>query len=71
MADNLTVDTTKRVFRFNGMELPDINPAMKPDEIQRYYSDAYPQLVNAVVKPAQYEGDKMVFEFKHDIGVKG
>ena len=53
------------------VELPDPDPAMSAQEVQKFYSRTYPELMNASVTGPEYEEDAMVFSFKAVVGTKG
>jgi PRTRC genetic system protein C len=60
-----------RVFRYDKKDLSDIVPTMSPEEILEHYSNTYPELINAKANYVGVENDKMVYEFKTNIGSKG
>jgi PRTRC genetic system protein C len=45
----LTVSHMAGVFCFNGVRLPDPNPAMSVEEVKALYAAQYPELAAAVV----------------------
>ena len=61
----------KRVFKYNGRNLPDPDPAMSPDEVRTFYASAYPELQSGVVEGPDDEGNKLVFELRRALGTKG
>lgn len=67
----LSVTKMTRVFQFNGIRLPDPNPAMTVDEVKALYSAQYPELATAVVNGPEAAGDKMRYTFERAIGSKG
>ncbi len=51
MADDVQAPAAaQRKFLFNGMELPDIDGSMSPEQIRDIYAATYPELNNAKVK---------------------
>lgn len=66
-----TVARMTRVFQFNGIRLPDPNPAMSVDEVKALYAAQYPELATAAVNGPEAAGDKMRYTFERAIGSKG
>lgn len=71
----MEITQLKRVFSFthNGQaqELEDPNPNFTTEEVKRFYSDRYPDLLNASIVGPEIVNDKEVFSFKTVIGTKG
>lgn len=67
----ITVTRMTRIFQFNGIRLPDINPSMTVDEVKALYAAQYPELATAVVNGPEAVGDKMRYTFERAIGSKG
>ena len=67
----LSVTIMTRVFQFNGIRLPDPNPAMSVDEVKALYAAQYPELATAAVNGPEAAGDKMRYTFERAIGSKG
>jgi PRTRC genetic system protein C len=67
----ITVTKMTRIFQFNGIRLPDINPSMTVDEVKALYAAQYPELATAVVNGPEAVGDKMRYTFERAIGSKG
>ena len=67
----MTITPTARMFTFCGIQLPDINPRLSPDEIKAAYSTLYPELATAAISGPEAIGDKLRYEFLISIGAKG
>ncbi len=69
----LNITSAKRVFKIEktDIELEDIDPQMTLEEVMNFYSSVYPQLTTATVHGPVYADDKVIYEFKTTIGVKG
>jgi len=67
----LTVSKMTRIFQFNGLRLPDPNPAMSVEEVKALYAAQYPELSTAIVNGPEAVGDKMRYTFERAIGSKG
>ncbi len=75
MNNTLTVNGLERVFKFsnNGtpLTLTDPDPERTPEQVMNLLSNQYPSLTTASVSGPVFEKDKMVYEFKTTMGIKG
>ena len=60
-----------REFSYNGVKLPDPNPAMTPEEVRQFYATQYPDITTASITGPETEGDKLRYSFTQAIGSKG
>lgn len=61
-----------RKFIFNGAELPEIDPTMKPEQIRDVWAGTYPELQNAKVKgPEKDASGAQVYTFTRSVGHLG
>jgi PRTRC genetic system protein C len=67
----MAVQQAVRVFRFNGIELPDPGAHMSPDQVRDLYSANFPELATAAVEGPTASGDRMAYEFRRAVGTKG
>jgi PRTRC genetic system protein C len=67
----MTVTPAVSIFSFSGLNLPDINPKLSPEEIKAAYSTHYPELAAAAINGPEVVGDKLRYEFLVSIGAKG
>lgn len=67
----IAITTIARVFSYNGVELPDIDPNMSPDEVRDVYSAQYADLTTADVLDHGITGEVHRFEFRKKVGDKG
>lgn len=56
--------TLARVFRYDGIDLPDPDPTASPEEVLAHYSQQYPRLAGGKVIDSVVEGDKLVYEMR-------
>lgn len=69
MSDTIAV---KRVFRYNGTDLPDPSPSIPADQVKGIFaSSGYPELQNAIITGPSYEQGKEVYHCKVINGSKG
>jgi PRTRC genetic system protein C len=59
----------KRIFIYDGKELPDIDPSKTSDDIRKHYADFFPELYNAEVKQSK-QGESDVYTFSKRVGTK-
>lgn len=60
-----------RKFTYNGMELTDPDPKMKPDQVREILAISYPDLATAKVEGPTKSGDDEVYKFTRAVGAKG
>ncbi|OZA27499.1 MAG: carbamoylphosphate synthase large subunit [Hydrogenophilales bacterium 17-61-9] len=67
----IAITTITRIFAYNGMELPDIDPGMSPTEVRDVYSAQYADLTTAEVVDHGIENGTQRYEFLKQVGDKG
>lgn len=69
----MSVTTLNRQFRFDGIDLPDPESSMTPEQVLAHYSKQHPRLLGGKVVPPVVEGDKHVYELRASLsfGEKG
>ena len=67
----VTTSKVPRVFRYNGADIPDPTPDLKPAATLEVLAVSYPQFANAHVEGPVIEGSKQVFTVKVAVGTKG
>ena len=60
-----------RKFKYNGITLDCPGLEFSPAEVKDIYTNAYPELTNAVIEGPIQTGDKLVYEFRRAVGTKG
>ncbi len=53
-----------RVFRYDGIDLPDPDVSASPEEVLAHYAQQYPRLAGGKVVEPVVEADKMVYELR-------
>ena len=61
----------ERSFSYMGLQLPDLDPALTPEQVRDAYSAQYPEITTAVIEGPDATGDKLVYKFTRAIGTKG
>ena len=66
----MKVTELKRSFKYKDITLNDI-PNMSLEEIKDFYSNTYPELINANISAPDVVGEEIVYTFSSKVGVKG
>jgi PRTRC genetic system protein C len=66
----ITINEIRRVFRYNGVALPDV-PGMTPREIRDLYSAQYPELISAGIETGEVVDGVQEYTFRKAVGTKG
>ena len=66
------IDTSEiqRVFKYNGITLPDPNPSMSVDAVKTVFAAQYPELA-AAESSAEFKGNQQIITFQKVVGHKG
>ena len=71
----LQIQGHKRVFKImkdkKEVELPDPNPTMSIEEVQKFYSGKYPEINNSTAAGPTIVGGNAEYSFKTAVGTKG
>ena len=67
----IEIKKLKRVFSYNGMEIPDPNPNVSPKQALEIISTQFPELANGKIEPAVTEGGVSTFAIQVVAGTKG
>lgn len=67
----IEIKSLKRVFKYKDMILDDPNSQIAPEDVLRFYTGAYPELVTGSVKGPEKNDDTLTYEFKPTLGTKG
>lgn len=67
----LTAVPLVRVFKYQGMDLPDVSPTMSPEQVRDSLTPVYPDLATAAVEGPVMEAGRQVFTFVRAVRDKG
>jgi len=67
---SITIQEIKRIFRYNGITLPDV-PGLDPREVRDLYSAQYPELISAEIEAGELRDGEQEFTFRKAVGTKG
>lgn len=60
-----------RKFNYNGVNLPDPNPALPMNEVQGIFAHSHPEIANAAIDGPVVKGDTHTYTFVKSVGTKG
>lgn len=66
----IAISEIRRVFRYNGMQLPDV-PGLEPREVRDLYSAQYPELISAEIEAGEVRDGVREYTFRKAVGTKG
>ncbi len=67
----MKVQTLTRVFKYNGLTLPDPSSNMTPEEVRDLYSATYAELATASIDAPETKGNQLIYSFRKAVGTKG
>lgn len=67
----MQVQKLTRVFKYNGISLPDPSTDMTPEDVRDLYSATYAELATASVEGPETKGNQLVYSFRKAVGTKG
>jgi PRTRC genetic system protein C len=67
---SIAIQEIKRVFRYNGITLPDV-PGLDPREVRDLYGAQYPELISAEIEAGEVRDGTQEFTFRKAVGTKG
>lgn len=74
MALNIKVTSRKFIViddNNNEVELPDPNPTMTLEDIRKFYSGKYPEIINSTINGPKIFEDTATYSFNRAVGTKG
>ena len=71
MALHITAVTRIFIIDRSGVEIPDPDPNLSPENVMSFYAGMYPELTAATIHGPEYRDDRIVYRFKSVIGTKG
>lgn len=67
----MDISKLTREFVFGDIRLPDPNPKYTVERVLSFYTEDYPELVNATVSEPNVSDETLTYEFKVKVGTKG
>jgi PRTRC genetic system protein C len=65
------VKDVPRVFRLNGVQVPDLAPTLAPEEVVKLLATQYPDAATATLTGPTIEDGKQVYTLNRAVGSKG
>ncbi|HNQ63115.1 MAG: hypothetical protein BWY15_02320 [Firmicutes bacterium ADurb.Bin193] len=63
--------TLPRSFKYNAITLDDPEPEMSPEDVKEFYSNIYPELVQAEIEGPEVGDEAIEYTFRRAYGTKG
>jgi PRTRC genetic system protein C len=67
----IKIENIVRKFTYNGVDLPDPNPALNVNEVQGVLANTHPELANAAIDGPKAKGNVHTYTFVKSVGEKG
>ena len=67
----MQIQTARRHFSYLGLELPDLDSRMTPEQIRDAYSNLYPEITTASIEGPEVVDGVLRFKFTRALGTKG
>jgi len=67
----LTAQPIVRKFKYNGVDLPDPNPALGIDGVRDILANTHPEIANAAIDGPTVKGEVHTYTFVKSVGTKG
>jgi PRTRC genetic system protein C len=68
---SITTRTLERRFSYLGLQLPDPDPKLTPEQVRDLYSATYPELTTAAIEGPEATGGTLQYKLTRAIGTKG
>jgi PRTRC genetic system protein C len=68
---SISANPIKRVFAYNGMQLPEVDAALSTEEVRDVYSAQFAELTTAEVTDEGIANGVHTFSFRRKVGEKG
>lgn len=67
----MQAESTARKFFYLGLELPDLDGKMTPEQIRDAYGSLYPEITTASIEGPEAVDGVLKFKFTRALGTKG
>lgn len=67
----MKAETLTREFIYNGARLADPSQTFTLQQVRDFYSNTYPEIVNAEIEGPEVKGNRNVYTFRRAVGTKG
>lgn len=67
----MTITPMGRRFYYSGLELPDSDPRLTPEEVRNFYATAYPEITTATIEGPEESDGALKYKFTRALGTKG
>lgn len=67
----IKIETIQRKFTYQGVNLPDPNPAATIPDVQSIFAATHPEIANAAIDGPKVTGSVHTYTFVKSVGEKG
>jgi PRTRC genetic system protein C len=67
----MQIDRLTRLFSYTGLQLPDPDERMTPEQVRDFYASSYPEITTASIEGPDVSDGKLNFKFTRALGTKG
>jgi PRTRC genetic system protein C len=60
-----------RTFSYNGLQLPDPDSRLTPEQVRDFYASAYPEVTTASIEGPEASDGALKYRFTRALGTKG
>jgi PRTRC genetic system protein C len=68
---SVQVRAMERTFAYNGLQLPDPDPRLTPEQVRDLYASSYPEITTASIEGPDASGGTLRYKFTRALGTKG
>jgi PRTRC genetic system protein C len=67
----MQIDRLTRLFSYTGLQLPDPDERMTPEQVRDFYASSNPEITTASIEGPDVSDGKLNFKFTRALGTKG
>ena len=67
----MQITTMCRTFSYNGLQLPDPDNHLTPEQVRDFYASAYPEITTASIEGPEASDGALKYRFTRALGTKG
>lgn len=67
----MQITAMARIFSYNGLQLPDPDDRLTPEQVRDFYASAYPEITTASIEGPEASEGVLKYRFTRALGTKG
>lgn len=67
----MQIERMSRQFSYTGLQLPDPDDRMTPEQVRDFYASSYPEITTASIEGPDISDGTLCFKFVRALGTKG